>query len=394
MAAIAAARAGADVFLLEKTPRVGRKLLLTGNGRCNLTHSDCSPRRYHGRRPEFFRTVLTSFPAERTLSFFKELGLLTKTEEDGRVFPLCDQASTVLDLLRDELSRLNVPIHAETEIRNIRNRFDLTCADNRRFKADRVILSTGGLAHPETGSDGKGLLLAEQCGHHLVPVFPVLVPVRVRSPFLKSLKGTRTDCDIELTVDGKPVQRESGEIIFNSDNLSGIPLFQLSRKVTECLQAHRRPSLRIDLLPGINAKVLAEELEGRFRTRPQEPPERALLGLLNKRFIPVLLKTAGFKTESPSGSTVSRSRVSSLVELIKGWSWEITGTLGWAEAQATAGGVDTLEVDPLTMESRLTPGLFFAGEILDVDGDCGGFNLHWAWATGATAGRAAAGTED
>ena len=446
MAAITAARAGARVRLFDRMHRVGKKLLVTGNARCNLTNVACGPVHYHGGDPDFVRQALLKLGPGQTRAFFQELGILTKIEDGGKVFPLCDQASAVLDVLRYEMQCLGVEELCDTRIRAIEKRggggFVLSGPDDARVECDRVILAAGGKAVPNLGSNGSGFDLARQLGHTIVEPFPALVQITLDAPFLKHLKGVRIQGAARLVIGNRPTPYLRDEILMSDYGATGIPILQLSRLVGENAmggsergEAHaaepekpgrspaqaakpekpgrspahaaksqqqpvhaakpRAPlSLEIDILPDIKEADLQALLMERFCAHPDRSLDFSLVGLIHKRLIAVILKAAGIADAGQPCGRVEWREAGLIAGAIKRWRIPVSGTQSWMQAQVTAGGVSTAEIDPGTMESRLAPGLFFAGEVIDVDGDCGGYNLQWAWSSGHLAGASAAGRRD
>jgi predicted Rossmann fold flavoprotein len=393
IAAIGAARSGAQVMLLERKDRVGKKLLATGNGRCNLTNSDSALSRFHGGDPAFIAAVLERFSAERTVDFFENLGIVCKTEREGRIFPHSEQASAVLDVLRWELARLEVDVRTGHEVRQIIPRergFGLSLALGGELEAGRVILAAGGKAGPQFGSDGSGLRLAAALGHRLVDPVAALVPLRLRADFLRKLKGVSFEACGEVRCGEEILRSEAGEFLFTDSGISGLPVLQLSRSAAVALKQNKVPCIVLDLFPGSGLDELDAALEIRFRRQGHKSLADGLVGMLNKRLIPIVLSEAGVDNHALLGKEFSMAARTRLARLLKNWSLTISGTMPWPEAQVTAGGVALDEVDASTLQSRLVPGLYFCGEILDVDGDCGGFNLQWAWSSGYVAGCSAA----
>jgi predicted Rossmann fold flavoprotein len=394
MAAISAARSGARVLLLERRDRVGKKLLVTGNGRCNLTNSDCSPSRFHGGDPGFSAAVLACFSVANAIDFFEELGIACKTEREGRIYPCSGQASAVLDVLRWELERLKVDVRTGHEVKQVtkkENGFALALAAGGELQAERLILAGGGMAGPQFGSDGSALRLAGALGHLLVDPVAALVPLRLRADFLRKLKGVSFEARGEIRCGEEVLRGEAGEFLFTDSGISGIPVLQLSRAAARALKAKRGPCIVLDLFPALAPAELAAALESRFRRQGHKSLADGLVGLLNKRLIPVLLSEAGIDDHALLGAEFSAPARDRLARMLKNWPLEVSGTMPWPEAQVTAGGIALDEVDAATLQSRLVPGLYFCGEILDVDGDCGGFNLQWAWSSGYVAGTSAAG---
>jgi hypothetical protein len=385
-AAVAAARAGAPVVLLERMPRVGKKLLATGNGRCNLANAHPDPGRFHGEDPAFARAALDSFGLRETLRFFSELGIAAREEEGGKIFPRSGQASAVLDVLRHELSRLEVQIHCESAISRLERHGGLWHARTPAgtHEGAAVVLAAGGCAAPQLGSNGSGHALAAGLGHRIVEPFPALTRIRVRSPWLGHLKGLKLEGRVELGG-----SRAAGEILFTETGISGPPVLDVSRRAGECLRGGERVEAVLDLCPDIAASPLTGLLQERFAGGCGSTAEFALVGFLHKRLIVPALRGAGIDPAAGSGAT-DPEKVRALAALLKAWRLPVTGTGPWADAQVTAGGVDVAGVHPGSLESRVAPGLFFAGEVLDIDGDCGGFNLQWAWSSGHVAGTSAA----
>jgi predicted Rossmann fold flavoprotein len=393
VAAISAARAGADVVLLERMPRVGKKILATGNGRCNLTNAHCPVTRYHGGSDAFIATVLDQFTVSETLAFFEGLGIACKTEEEGKVYPHSDQASAVLDVLRYELDQRRVAIVVEADVSAIapgKAEFVLQAQDGREFTASRVVLACGGRAGPQFGSNGSGYRIAQRLGHRVIEPVPGIVSLRVGAPFLPRLKGVKFIGTIEARAGGQVLRKEGGEILFTDYGLSGPPVLQVSRTV---LAAAARASAQValDLFPDLSRQQLEDRLGARFAGQGQKTVDMGLVGLLNKRLIPVLLDAAGIRDASQPCSRLSVADSRALAGLLKGWCFDVTGSQSWHDAQVAAGGVAVDEVDAASLESKRQRGLYLCGELLDVDGDCGGFNLQWAWSSGWVAGRHAAG---
>lgn len=389
MAAIAAARSGVEVTVLEQLNRVGKKLLATGNGRCNLTNVDISIDRYHSSYPEFPKEALSQFGYDETIAFFEELGIAHKVEELGKVFPYSDQASSVLDVMRWEMESLGVKERVDCEVISInplKKGFALVLKNNEQLSADAVILATGGKASPNLGSTGSGYILARKLGHSVTTTFPSLVQLNLNAPFLRALKGIKFIGSAAIYDGEDCLRRDEGEILFTDYGISGPPIFQLSRFAGELLIKNRRPALIVDMFPELTEAQIKEALGIRFGCRPSKSVEFSLVGMLNKRLIPTVLREAGITDLSRKCGSISQAERASLAALLKSWSFQVTGTQSWMQAQVTAGGVDVKEVNPKTMESRLIHGLYLCGELLDVDGDCGGFNLQWAWSSGHCAG--------
>ena len=390
MAAVAAAEEGAGVTILERNPKVGRKILATGNGRCNYTNTESGITRFHGKDPRFALGALKRFDNQRTIGFFENLGIVPRVEERGKVFPRSGQASSVLDVLRFELERLGAATICDCEVTALdkdRDGFVLRTAAGREYTSEKVIIAAGGRASPNLGSNGSGFTLAEELGHTLIEPFPALVQVKLRAGFLKQTAGIKFNGTAAVEAEGKVLARDRGEILFTTYGVSGPPVLQVSRRVWECLRQGITPFMTLNLVDDMTREELEAFLTMRLAAMPSRPLDLSFVGFINKQLAPVLLKEAGIEDiRKPAGQVTAAER-SRIADLLQNWRLEITATLPWSQAQVTAGGIATGEIDPRTMESRLVPGLFFAGEVIDIDGDSGGFNLQWAWASGWIAGK-------
>ena len=367
-----------DVLLVERQARMGRKLLSTGNGRCNLTNRVLSAENYHGLAPDFCRHALAQFSPEETIGWFASMGLLTVTEPGGRVYPFSDSANSVADVLRLHLEqRENVTIETGCEIALLRRSKGVFYAQagDRTFSADRVIVCAGGAAGAKLGGTELGYRLLTGFGHKRTKLAPSLVQLRTEPGFVRALKGVRCQARVD---DGRQVL--TGEVQFTDYGVSGPVIFSLSRDVS--VEGCR--ALTIDFLPQLDREALAGLLRQRQTALPELPASELLTGMLHNRLGRMLLREAGVSPEQPCGGITQLDR---LCNTLKAFRLEVTGTMGMEQAQVTAGGIRTAEFDPDTMESRLCPGLYAAGEVLDIDGDCGGYNLQWAWASGRLAGQ-------
>ena len=402
MAAIEAARAGAIVTLIEKNPQLGKKLATTGNGRCNYTNLDMENRiggKFRGFHPEFAAPALDALPPEAVLDWFRAIGVEPRFR-GSYVYPNSDQASAVVDALREELHRLSVKVHYNAEVKSVQHidtdtgYFMIQCTD-AVVKADRVILAAGSKAAPKTGSNGDGYFIARKLGHTIVPYVPALCGIRCAGDAFRALAGIRTEAALELVIDGHSVDREAGELQLVDYGISGIPVFQLSRYAAYALQEGKKAAVYINFLPGFTdeAEDPRECALRLYRQRQQRLAGRKMesffTGLLHQKLGQLLLRMASVRPELPVAE-LSEKQLRSLASLSVRFKAECVEMNGFLQAQVVAGGVDTTEVDPGTMASRLVPGLYFAGEVLDIDGICGGYNLQWAWASGFVAGRHAA----
>ncbi|MDD4678134.1 MAG: NAD(P)/FAD-dependent oxidoreductase [Tissierellia bacterium] len=386
-AAIAAAKNGAEVTIYEKMNRVGKKILATGNGRCNYTNMNLSKECYHSKNLTLTEDVMKFFDLEKTLIFFNELGILPFVDESGKVYPNSLQASSVLDVLRYEIKRLKVEEMTDFNVTALRKGKDkFSIIGNDTITADRVILATGGKASPQFGSDGKGYEIAKSLGHEIIEPFPALVQLKLKGKYFKRIAGIKFDGTVKAYAGDKLIREEKGEILFTDYGISGPPILQISRKVIEELNKKSKTYLTIDMFPNHSNLKLYDILQDRFRRIDYKTIEEAMIGLINKKLIPVVLYEAGFDELNKLCGKLNKKEIYKIIDILKGWKFEVAGHNSWQQAQSTAGGIKLSEVNPKTLESLKVKGLYFAGEILDVDGDCGGFNLQWAWSSGYTAG--------
>ena len=392
IAAISARRLGADVTILEKNPRVGKKILATGNGRCNFTNINADAGYYHGNNPKFTYSALSNFTVDDTIRFFEKLGIAHKIEDFGKAFPMSDQASSVLDVLLYELNDLGVNIVCNANVKDIRKngKFLIELEDGKVYKGDRVIITTGGKAMPSSGSDGNGYDLAARLGHTIIDIFPALVQLKLEGPFFKRLDGVKFVGTAEIIHNNKSVAIDRGDILFTNYGVSGPPILQISRKAGELLKAGQEAYLKITIMDMMPKDELRTLLKKRWQISSSKPLDFSLVGFINKRLIPVVLMEAGINDAGRPVASLSAKEQERIVDILTDWRFKIRGTRSWPSAQVTAGGVDTKEISQDTMESKLVEGLFFAGEIIDIDGQCGGFNLQWAWSSGYIAGQNAA----
>ena len=388
MAAIAAARNNAKVTILEKNSRIGRKILVTGNGRCNYTNINATSKDYN--HPWFVSGSINLFGPRETIKFFKELGIEPLVEQNGRVYPRSEQASSIVDVFLDELKCLGVNvINGVNVCRIVKNGsgFLTISTDGEKFESDSVIITTGGMAMPTSGSNGSGYSLAQALGHKLIRTLPALVKLKLESPYLKHLDGVKVQGTAALIIDGKKVDERSGDILFTGYGISGPTILDLSRQAALALETGSETLIRVILI-GKSEKI---DISKRFLDNPSKQIDHCLIGLINKRLISPLLKEAKIAKHTHPAAALSSSDIDSITRLLTGWDFVVSGTRPFEDAQITVGGIDVAMVDPKTMESTKVPGLYFAGEILDIDGPCGGFNLQWAWTSGHVAGTSAAG---
>lgn len=383
LAAISAAMIlpGRDIVLLEKNQELGKKLLATGNGHCNLSNLGCRYMDYQAGGSIAPRQILSKISASDTIAFFDEIGLMTREDDDGRVYPYTEQAATVRDLLVKELKFLGVSVRTSSGVSEIRSdetvdpSFSIHLSSGDSIKADAVVVATGGKAGSQFGSDGDGYGFAKSFGHTLIRPRPGLVSLIVKEWNHKELKGVRVKCSVALERKGERIVERRGELQFTDYGISGICIFDISRFLDV---DETEVDAIIDFFPDLAMRDLAAKLFARAVAFSTRSPESLLEGMLHQKLIPFFL---------PDGDDVNPEQ---LARVLKSWRLPIEGTKGWKEAQVTVGGVNCEELYQHTLGSRKKPGLYFAGEVLDVDGPCGGWNLQWAWSSGFAAGESAA----
>ena len=372
------------MLLLERQARVGRKLAATGNGRCNLTNLRLSAERYHGGT-DFILPALQKTDAEGAVRFFGSLGLLCTAEEDGRVYPYTDQAGSVVDVLRHAAAGRGVSVRCGCEVKGVKRTeggFMLETPTGM-ITADRLVIACGGAAGARLGGGMSGYRLLEKLGHSCTELRPALVQLKTEGVQTRTLKGVRAEAELKVIADGRQTAEKRGEIQFTDYGISGPAVFDISRSALSAREA----VITLDLLSRWSEDETARMLLRRAEACPELGFDSAFVGMLHSRIGLMIVKKCGLSPSAGLGEmkTIDAAR---LAECAKHLSMRVTGSMGFDGAQVTAGGISTDEFDPETMESRLCPGLFAAGEVLDVDGDCGGFNLHWAWASGLAAGDA------
>ena len=385
-AALAAAEnPNIQVLLFERQARLGRKLQTTGNGRCNLTNLHAAEGGYHGDDASFAKYALSSFGPNQTLAWFRNMGLFTVAEASGRVYPYSDQANSVVDVLRFALEKTNIRVLTGFEVAKVRrsgNGFSVESAEEN-YMCDKLIIACGGLAGTKIGGSMAGYKLLGKLGHHSTRLRPALVQLKSGWGGVAGLKGVRANCHAQILCDGYLHAQSVGELQFTEYGLSGPVIFEISR---DACQKKGSWICRLDFLPGIAKNELLEELLRRQNT--DLPVEELLTGILHNRLGRVLAKAAGVSGNGKIAD-LHRQELEAVCDTVKNFDVPLTEPMGMDSAQVTAGGILTGEFDPMTMESKLVPGLYACGEVLDIDGDCGGYNLQWAWSSGRLAGLSA-----
>jgi len=394
MAAIHSALAEAETMLVETNTVAGRKLLLTGSGRCNFTHQATPDQMFRalGRKGRFLRYCLHKYPSQWLRRFFSDRGLQSKVEPTGCVFPVSDRASDVRDLLLTQTRELGVHFEFGNPVKDIRR--DSQGFTIRTFKdtmrADKVIIATGGISYPQTGSTGDGYRFARHLGHTIIPPKPAIIPLITTEKWPSDLAGTLLqDVKISTTIAGRKTAA-TGPMLFTDDGIGGPAVLDLSRLLTDYLPNKKKPiQILIDTLPENTEAKLQKKLLNQIQVHPNKTITNILAGFVPRRLACILCGQAGVDMDLPANQLTKDTRLK-ILHMLKALPLSIIGTRPIAEAMVTLGGVTVAELEPKTMESKICPGLFFAGEVIDVDGPCGGYNLHIAFATAALAGKSAA----
>ena len=376
VAAISARRSAKDVIICEKMPRLGKKILISGSGRCNISNLDLSEAHYNPESRELVKSVFSRFGREKIEDFFNELGLKL-CSEGNRVFPVTDQAASVLKVLEDELKNLKVAVELDFEVSSITGSakgFIVKSKTGKSVSCDTVIITGGGKTYPGLGSDGSCYGLARVFGHKIIEPVPSAVPLLAKDKFCHLLQGQKIQCTAKAIIDGKEKNQTEGELLFTKYGLSGTAILDISEDISIAINrlAKKGVQVSIDMIPFMAADELAEEIIRRIQKG--FAPENLAVGILPNKF--ALIFRDLFK-----GASVEK-----IVDTLKGKRFDIIGAKGWNEAEFTAGGVDIEGVKKDTLESKLKKGIYFAGEILDANGERGGYNLAWAWASGFVAG--------
>ena len=376
-----------QVILLERQARVGKKLSATGNGRCNLTNLHANEGGYHGEEADFASFALEKYNVRDTLNWFRSLGLFTVAEESGRVYPYSDQANSVVDVLRFALEKPNIRLETGFEVEKVKKNGDVFHIEGTGgvVECDKLIIACGGLAGTKLGGSMSGYKLLRSFGHKCTKLRPTLVQLKSGWPGAASLKGVRANCHAQILHNEEVFAQSRGELQFTEYGLSGPVIFEVSRDVC---QARGEWVCRLDLLPEIDKETLKTELLRRKQTNL--PVSELLTGILHNRLGRVLTQNAGISGYVPV-SQLEEYEIDAVCRAVKGFEVTLTEPLGMDSAQVTAGGIVTGEFNRETMESKLVPGLYACGEVLDIDGDCGGYNLQWAWSSGRLAGSHAGG---
>jgi len=385
MAAITTAKNGLNTGIIEHTDRVGKKILQTGNGKCNITNTALQKNCYLCDDKDFVMDVIYLFNVNDTIDFFKSLGIYSKSK-NGYIYPNSEQASSVLDVLRLELEHQKVSINTDIDVINIGKNDDLFKINTTKgqFSCKSLIIATGSNAAPKSGSDGSGYKLAKALGHSIIKPLPALVQLKSDLDLCKMMSGVRSEGKVQLMVDDELVAADTGEVQYTDYGISGIPVFQISRFAVRAVDANRKTEVVIDMLPLINEFDLVELLKSRIPHDGYKTLDQFFTGLLNKKLVGAVLKRAKLNQNDITSNKIDA--LEKIVSIIKAFVVPITGFNSFENAQVCSGGVNTSEINSKTMQSNIVDDLYFAGEVVDVDGICGGYNLQWAWSSGFVAG--------
>ena len=407
MAAISAKRNNPNfkVAILDRTFALGRKILVCGAGRCNITNINLdkyAESRYYGANSSFIKDVLSQFTYKDIVSFFNELGVelyVERKTDIGKLFPITDQAKTITSLLENELKILNVDVHLNTEVTKI-TKSDLFALNTNlldkdgktisstQFTSKYLILSAGGKTYPALGSNGTGYSLAQSLGHTIVDPVPSALPLVSKNALSQELQGTKMELEVTSIIEGKEIKTRTDDVMFTQYGFSGPAILNVSREISIQINRFNKGNveLKLNFFPGKSESEVSEILNLRWSKRPTLTLEESLFGLFPNKIPSALLKVLKIE-KSIKVSDLDQNTKNRLVKGLTSYVVSVSATRGWNEAEFTAGGIDTTQINSKTLESKLIPNLFFCGEILDVDGDVGGFNLSWAWASGNVAGK-------
>ena len=376
-ASILLASQGIKVSIYEKNNKIGKKLLATGNGRCNITNRNISNINFHSLNKDFVNFVLKNFSFKECKSFFNDLGLEFTYKEDGKAYPLSLQASSVIEILQYEAIKYGVKIYLDYEVKSIKYSQNRYIIDNKNSHSE-IIIATGSKAMKKLGASDSGYLLAKSLKHKITPILPSLVQLKSSNKNLDIITGVKIEGDIKLN--NKKLQY--GDILFTKYGLSGSAILDISRQISFMLVEKKEISLTIDLLPQIDKNILINILSKELKKNPNKDLILWLNGLINKKLAKYIILNSKIPTNIKYIKFLSPTHIKKVVDMIKNLPFIIIDTQGFESCEVCAGGVDTKDINPKTMESKIQKGLYFIGEVLDVDGDCGGYNLHWAWGSG------------
>ncbi|CAA6827953.1 MAG: NAD(FAD)-utilizing dehydrogenases [uncultured Sulfurovum sp.] len=382
MSAIVNAKAGKSVTLLEQNSKIGKKILVSGNGKCNIDNKYIQLNRFHSQNPQFVEEVLKGYDFEVIEKFFTSLGMELVEGKEGKMFPMSLQASSVVELLEYEAKRVGVQIVCDCAVTSIDKKGDTFNVETSQGTktSSQLVLASGSPAAPHLGGSNSGYAFATKMGHSLIPRHPSLVQLCSDEEWVKSCAGVKVAGLAKLYANGEYITEKKGDLLFTNYGISGLAILDLSREVSIRLANFDYCELSLDLMPHISKEKLTNLLQSRVQKESEKPIELWLQGVMHKKLIGIILEQSKSRVEAER--ELNRKEINKLVHAIKNLKLSISDTKGFKGAEVSTGGIDTAEVNPHTMESKRVPNLYFAGEILDVDGDRGGFNFHFAWVTG------------
>ena len=381
-ASIILAKRGFKVSIFEKNPKAGKKLLATGNGKCNITNQDLSLKHFFSSNPTFFKYPIETFGFKEFVKFCEEIGLSLVTNENGKTYPASLQASSVVDILYNEALFLGVDFHFNTAIENItfKEKAYLNSGE-KSYKFDKIIIATGSLAMKKLGGTDSGYNLAKKCGHTIIEPFASLVQLTSEDKAIYDLSGVKSEANVTLLIDNKPQKTLFGDILFTNYGISGNTILDLSREANLALAGFQKVDIAVDIVPELDKNKLLALLEKKKKFLAGKKKEFLLLSLINNKLIDFIYKKAKISPNKQLIDDLDKKDLQSLVYNLKSIKIAIDGSKGFESAEVVAGGVCVNEIESKTMESKKQKGLYFCGEVVDVDGACGGYNLHWAWAS-------------
>ncbi|MBD3362773.1 aminoacetone oxidase family FAD-binding enzyme [Candidatus Dojkabacteria bacterium] len=397
MAAISAKRQNPDlnVQIFEALEEIGKKILVSGAGRCNLTNSSIESKNFHGATQKFIGTVINQFKKDEIIHFFKDIGVemyeeFKEGKKSGKIYPITNESRTVVELLLSELNKLGVELFLSTKIKDVKqndNTFELI-SEEKSYKAEFIVIATGGISYPQIGANDFGYRLASSYKHNIIEPVPVAVPLETNHWIVKRLAGIRTEAKVTSYIREKKPQTSQDEILFTRYGLSGPAILQISREISIRINREKGSAciVTIDLLPMYSRDELYNKLIRRWSRRPNQDVLFSLYGLVKNKIAKVLLKYLKIN-EKKKNKDLSKKEEKLIVDTLSYLEMKIISTKSWDQAEFTAGGINTHEISEYTLESKKIRGLYFVGEVLNVDGDIGGYNLSWAWSSGWVAGK-------
>ena len=388
MAALTAAKSGADVTIYEHNKSVGKKILASGNGRCNIINTTAFVDDYFGADPGFAAFCLGQMPFASFEKFCHSIGLLLDIKEDGRCYPLSNEAKSVLLAFKSAVEEAGVKIITEKKVSSIskKEKQFVVETDGETARYEKVLIATGSEAAPQLGATGDGYAFAQAFGHAIEPPYPSLVQLHIDSAIHPKMAGVKTVAEVTLYLNGKPEEKIQGDILFTNYGISGLAILDISQKASSALMAYQQVTVGINLLPRFNRQALSSILEKLFESVPNHTLETVLTGVIPTKIVPYLLQSANMEP-TLQVSKLGTKEIKKLAHQIQDWRFEISGTHGFKHAEVSGGGVSTAQINEKTMESKLVDGLYFAGEVIDIVGRRGGYNFNFAWASGMIAGK-------